>query len=356
MTTAAPSPQPQSSRRTGLIVAIVIALVAVIGVALGVSQGWFGAATGSPSPDPDASVPGIVPADRGVVAEGRAVPVRAVELQVAVPGTVATLPVAEGDRVVADAVLLTLDSTAAQAQVDQAQAGVDAAAAAVAQAEAGRSQARAGVSVAQASVEEAAAAVRAADAARDALPGAASNDQERQANAQVDQARAGLERARASRTQARAQLAAAEAGVDAATADQARAAASLAAAQAALADLEVRAPFAGTVVSVEPVVGDLVQPGVPVVRVADLSGWRFETSDLSETSIARVREGATATITVDGLPGEEIDGTVESVGSFGSSVQGDITFGVVVAPSGDVPEDLRWNMTVTIEIEGEPAG
>ena len=29
-------------------------------------------------------------------------------------------------------------------------------------------------------------------------------------------------------------------------------------------------------------------------------------------------------------------------------------FGVVVAPTGEVPEGLRWNMTVTIEIEGDP--
>jgi hypothetical protein len=29
---------------------------------------------------------------------------------------------------------------------------------------------------------------------------------------------------------------------------------------------------------------------------------------------------------------------------------------VVVAPSGDVPEGLRWNMTVTLEIDGVSAG
>ena len=135
------------------------------------------------------------------------------------------------------------------------------------------------------------------------------------------------------------------------------ASASLDAANAALADTEIRAPFAGTVVSIEPVVGDQVAPGVPLVRLADLSAWRFETSDLSETSIARVHEGAAVTITVDGLPGVEIAGTVESVGGYGASVQGDITFRVVVASRRvTVPAGLRWNMTVTMEIEGAPAG
>ena len=355
MTSASPQPVP-SSRRRGLTAGVVTVLVIAVLVAIGSGQGWFGGGATSPSASADASVPGVVPADQGVVAEGRAIPVHAIELQAAVPGTVAGLPVAEGDAVTQGEILLALDATAATAQAAQAQAGVDAATAGVAQAKAGLAQAEAGVGIAQAAAREAAAGVRVADAARDALPGAATNDQERQANAQVDQARAGLARARASRTQAYAQVDAARAAVNAAEADLARATASLDAANAALSDTEIRAPFAGTVVSIEPAVGDQVAPGVPLVRLADLSAWRFETSDLSETSIARVHEGAAATITVDGLPGEEIAGTVESVGGYGTSVQGDITFRVVVVPTGAVPAGLRWNMTVTMEIDGAPAG
>ena len=60
------------------------------------------------------------------------------------------------------------------------------------------------------------------------------------------------------------------------------------------------------------------------------------------------------TITVDGLPDVEIPGTVESVGDYGASTQGDIMFRVVAVPTGEVPDELRWNMTVTMEIEGEP--
>src|SRR5829696_153487 len=357
MTTAPSAPQPQPQRRRGRLVAgVILAVVLAVVVAVGVGQGWFSGGTSSPSASPGGSVPGVVPADQGVVAEGRAVPVRAVELQVAAPGVVAAVPVTEGASVTAGQVLVQLDSAAAEAQVAQAQAGVDAATAGVAQAQASVAQAEAGVDIAEAAADEAAAGVRVADAARDALPGAASNDQERQANAQVSQARAALDRARASRRQARAQVDGAVSALDAAQAEQGRAEAALQAAEASLADLEVRAPFAGTVVSIEPVIGDVARPGVAVVRLADLSGWRFETSDLSETSVARVREGAPATITVDGLPGEEIEGTVESVGTYGASVQGDITFRVVVAPAGDVPDGLRWNMTVTMEIEGAASG
>jgi multidrug resistance efflux pump len=350
--TATPSPEP--ARRSRLPFAVIVVLVIAILVAVGVANGMFSGGA-SPSASPSGSVPGVVPADQGVVAEGRAVPVRAIELQAAVPGAVASLPVKAGDTVAQGDVLLQLDAAAADAQVAQAHAGVDAAAAAVDQAEATLAQARAGVIVAQAAAEEASAAVTAADAARDAVPGAASDDQERQADAQVDQARAALRRARASRTQARAAVDAAEAAVAAAQADATRASAALDAATAAQADDEIRAPFAGTVVSVEAVVGDQVQPGVPLVRLADRSAWRFETSDLSETSIARVQPGAPVMITVDGLPDVEIPGTVESVGDYGASTQGDITFRVVAVPTGEVPAGLRWNMTVTMEIEGEPA-
>jgi multidrug resistance efflux pump len=355
MTSAAPDPVP-TRRRRGLTAAVIVVLLVAIVVAVGVGQGWFRGGQASPSASAGASVPGVIPADHGVVAEGRAVPVRSIELEAAVPGTVAGAPVAQGDAVTEGEILLTLDAAGATAQVAQAQAGVDAATAGVTQAKASYAQAQAGVAVAQAAVSEASAAVRVADATRDALPGAASNDQERQADAQVDQAQAGLDRARASRTQARAQVDAARAAVAAAEADLAGATATLDGANAALADTEVRAPFAGTVVSIEAVPGDRVAPGVVLVRLADLSAWQFETSDLSETSIARVHEGAAATVTVDGLPGVEIAGAVASAGGYGASVQGDITFRVVVDPTGEVPAGLRWNMTVTMEIEGAPAG
>ncbi|HKF84398.1 MAG TPA: efflux RND transporter periplasmic adaptor subunit [Candidatus Limnocylindrales bacterium] len=351
-----PSPPPEPGRRSRRMpFAVIVVLVIGILVAVGVANGMFAGGPGAGA-SPSASVPGVVPADQGVVAEGRAVPARAVELQATVPGTVTGLPVEPGASVSAGSTLLQLDDAAARAQVAQAQAGVDAATAAVEQADAALAQARAGANVAQAAAEEASAGLTAADAARDALPGAASDDQERQADAQVDQARAALRRARASRTQARAAVTGAEAALAAAQADVARASGALDAANAALADQAITAPFAGTVVSVDAVVGDQVQPGVPLVRLADLSGWRFETSDLSETSIARVRVGAPVTVTVDGLPGDEIAGAVESVGDYGAAVQGDITFRVVAVPTGDVPDGLRWNMTVTMEIEGEPAG
>ncbi len=147
-------------------------------------------------------------------------------------------------------------------------------------------------------------------------------------------------------------MASAQAALKAAEADAERTAIAVRQAEEARDQLLLTTPVAGTVLSVEPAVGDLAQPGAVLVRVADTSSWRFETTDLSETSIARVREGSPVSVTVDGLPGEEIAATVESVSDYGLPSQGDIVFRVVAAPTGEVPDGLRWNMTVTMDIEG----
>jgi multidrug resistance efflux pump len=357
MTAAPPlsTPPEPRKRRTGLTVGVIVALVAAIGAGVGVSQGWFGGGS-SASATPSSSVEGVVPADAGVVAEGRAVPVAWAELTPGASGRVIAIPVKVGDSIAAGATLLSLDDEAAKLEVQSAAAAASGAAAASARAEASVAQARANVVASTAAIVQAGAAKRSAQAARDQVPSGASKAVKRQADAAIDQADAGIDSARAQRTAAQAALRVAEAGLAAAKADEERATLAVASAQLALDHLAVTSPIAGTVVSIDPAVGGLVQAGVAVARVADLSGWRFETSDLSETSIARVREGAAARVTVDGLPGTEIAGTVETVGAYGASSQGDIVFRVVVAPSGEVPTGLRWNMTVTIEVDGVAPG
>ena len=349
--TAAPPSQGRSKWPFALVAVLVIGVV----VALVVANGGFGGGAVA-SAAPSSSVEGVIPADAGVVAEGRAVPVAWAELTAGASGRVTAIPVKVGDAVTAGGTLLQLDDAAAKLEIQSATAAATGAAAATARAEASVTQARANVTAATAAIVSAQAARRAADAQRDQLPDAASKAQERQADAQVDQADAGIDSARAQRAAAQAALRTAEAGLEAAKADEERARLAVASAELALDHLSITSPIAGTVVSIEPAVGDLVSAGVAVARVADLSGWRFETSDLSETSVARVREGAATLITVDGLPGTEIAGTVESVGGYGAPSQGDIVFRVVVAPSGEVPDGLRWNMTVTMEIDGVSAG
>jgi multidrug resistance efflux pump len=88
-----------------------------------------------------------------------------------------------------------------------------------------------------------------------------------------------------------------------------------------------------------------------LARVADPSAWTFIANELDESGIARVAVGAAATVTLDGIPGVRIEGTVARAGSYGEARQGGIVYEVVVVPTGDVPDGVRWNMTATISIE-----
>ncbi len=303
---------------------------------------------GSPTATPDPSLAPVPPSTE-VVADGRVVPARYAELGAAVPGTVAEVLVGEGDAVAAGAALVRLDGAAAQAEVDAASAAVAAAEAGVAGAEAGVTQAGAAVDAAAAGVDQAAAGVDRARAARDALPSSATDAQQRAADAEIDAARAALAGAQANLRSARAGATAAAAADTAARADADRARAGLAAAEAALDQLTITAPFAGTVASLDARVGERATPGVVLARVAAPTGWRIETTDLDETTVARVAVGAPATITFDGLPDARVDGTVTSVALFGTSAQGDIVYRAIVTPSS-VPDGIRWNMTATVTV------
>jgi HlyD family secretion protein len=189
--------------------------------------------------------------------------------------------------------------------------------------------ARAGVRQAQAQLEVLQAPARSADVA-------AAQVEIRRALAQVDLLQAGTRPEAIAAAQA--EVKAAEAGLEQA--------------QAALKETELRAPFAGTVASLDAQVGELVSPGVPVVWLADLSAWRIETGDLTELSVVRVKEGAAVTISFDALPNIELAGTVLRIKEIGETKMGDITYTVVIAPNEHEPR-LRWNMTASVVIEVE---
>jgi HlyD family secretion protein len=119
-----------------------------------------------------------------------------------------------------------------------------------------------------------------------------------------------------------------------------------------LAQTELRAPFAGVVVALVPNLDEFVPPGVPIVRLADTSVWEIETTDLSDLSVARVREGDPVALTFDGIPGLHLTGRVIRVQGFGESKQGDIVYKVTIRPDRQDPR-FRWNMTASVEISSK---
>jgi HlyD family secretion protein len=126
--------------------------------------------------------------------------------------------------------------------------------------------------------------------------------------------------------------------------------AQLAAAQSSLANMELRAPFTGTVATLDLKPGAYVSPGADVLLLVDDSDWRVETTDLTELNVVRIREGNTANITFDALPDIKFEGNVLKINSIGENRQGDITYRVETNLKG-FDKRLKWNMTCSITIQ-----
>jgi multidrug efflux pump subunit AcrA (membrane-fusion protein) len=124
----------------------------------------------------------------------------------------------------------------------------------------------------------------------------------------------------------------------------------LTAAEANFDNLDLVATIDGTIVDMDLVVGQQVNPGQPVVRISDLSQMYVETDDLTEIEVVDVVEGQKVTVVADALPGVEMTGTVESINQVFEEKRGDITYTVRIALDNPDPR-LRWGMTVVVTFE-----
>ena len=124
--------------------------------------------------------------------------------------------------------------------------------------------------------------------------------------------------------------------------------AALQAVQVALDQATLRAPFAGTVAALEVSAGETVLPGQIVLTLADLSHLQVETTDLSERDVDEVAVGQQATVYVEAL-GSEVVGRVVRIEPRASKIGGDVVYTVVVGLD-EQPPDLRWGMSVDVEI------
>lgn len=166
---------------------------------------------------------------------------------------------------------------------------------------------------------------KAAEAQLALLQAGATKAQVDAAMAQVDQAKAGLEAAQAARAAAQAQL------------DQAT----------------LKAPFAGTIVSLSTEVGEVVTPGAPVLVLVDESKWRMKTNDLSETDVVLVRPGQSATATLGAFGDQTFHGVVTEIASIAETNRGNTTYAVTIdLDPTDAP--LRWGMTAFADIDVGP--
>ena len=118
-------------------------------------------------------------------------------------------------------------------------------------------------------------------------------------------------------------------------------------AQAALDNLDIKAPFSGTVVDVNVSVGELVGSDKWAVLVADFSEWYVETSDLTEQEVTKVSISQGAILKPDALPDLQAKGEVTEIADRFYVQAGDVLYKVRLHVDQPDPA-FRWGMTVEV--------
>ena len=278
-------------------------------------------------------------------------------------GRIETIAVREGDLVTAGAELAALDRAEAIARRDQAIARAAAARSLLEELERGSRREE----IAQARALASAAADRLADAERDRdraeelFAGGAVSQEAR------DKAALAYQVAASQAAQATEALRLVESGprverIAAQRATLAEAEAALRAIDANLANMVIRAPFAGIVTVRHREPGEIVAAGAPVLAVLDRAD-RWIRIYIAETRIAAVKPGQEAVITTDTYRDRTYAGEVITIASSAeftpknvqtSEERVKLVYAVKVRVSGDPAYDLKPGMPADVRIELAP--
>lgn len=272
--------------------------------------------------------------------------------------TAAQIRSAEADLAAANAAVVPLqirrdqlerDENASQTQRDQAQLQLNAGLANVQAAQARLDELRSGPTTAeqqaaQGGVGTAIGQREASEANLNLLLAGTREEQIAIAQTEVTRAQNGV-------AEAEIRIQQAEAGLSQAQTALAEAELQVAQAQAALDRTRLLAPFAGTVADITVKENEVVQPGIPVITLADFSGWRVETSDLTELNVVGIARGFPVEIRVDAFPDEPLQGVVSEIAQESALVLGDVTYRVEIDLTDDRDLPLRWGMTTFVNVD-----
>jgi multidrug efflux pump subunit AcrA (membrane-fusion protein) len=120
-----------------------------------------------------------------------------------------------------------------------------------------------------------------------------------------------------------------------------------AAVRASLDNLEMKAPFAGTVSQVNVQSGEWVIPGQAILALADLENLRIETTDLSENDIPRVEVGQLVTVLIEAL-NQEVSGVVSEIAPLADTLGGDVVYKTTI-DLDSLPPGLRAGMSAEVQ-------
>lgn len=155
------------------------------------------------------------------------------------------------------------------------------------------------------------------------------------AYARLEQAQLELERLQAGATQVE---------IDRAEAQIAQAQLNLEQAQQALDRMQITAPFDGFISAQTIEVGAIAAPGLPALTITDIDPLRLIVQ-VDEIDIRQVREGMTARVSLDALPGVDFPAVLEQIALISSSDAGIVSYDVrVLLEQADDPR-VRAGMT-----------
>jgi HlyD family secretion protein len=124
-----------------------------------------------------------------------------------------------------------------------------------------------------------------------------------------------------------------------------------------MAETEIRAPFAGTILSVGVEVGSIVSSavtnvsgGIAIATLADLTDLRV-IGQIDEAQIGRVSVDQKVDIRVDAYPDRVFEGRVIRVSPLGKTVSNVVTFDVEIVVTDREARLLRSGMSADLEIE-----
>ena len=123
--------------------------------------------------------------------------------------------------------------------------------------------------------------------------------------------------------------------------------AQLAAAQSVLENIELRAPFDGTVTELNIHESEWVTPGQTVLVLSDLQNLRVETTDLSERDVPKVEIGQPVTVTIEAL-NQSVTGRVSDISPLADTLGGDVVYKTTI-DLDTRPSGLRAGMSVEVQ-------
>ena len=124
--------------------------------------------------------------------------------------------------------------------------------------------------------------------------------------------------------------------------------ADITAAQNRLDQSRLIAPISGVIAQVNVIAGEYATPGKILIVISDVDNLQVKTTDLSERDIVKVKIGDPANIMVDAL-GQEFSGKVVNISPLANTLGGDVVYEVTL-DFDEQPADVRSGMTADVAI------